>query len=195
MQYSAFNIFVWTQQRLQASDSASFLHCFVLKISKPLESEAALFVDVMLRRVAFMTEVAGLFLFFPACKSGILRTFLSDETVSMGFGITVCCSAWEKLLPSSQCLTFLPRLLSVQPLTQRCRFLAQTARQCEREISCWGDPSACCFLIVDNAFLKLFIGSKTLKSAAVSATDLAPELPTLVSCSCLLSYLSVYFNT
>lgn len=130
----------------------------------------------------------------PTCKSGILRT-LSDETVSMGFGIIMCFSAWEKLLPSSQCLTCLPRLLSVQPLTQRCRFLAQTARQCEREIRCWGDPSACCFLIVDNALLKLFIGSKTLKSAAVSATDLAPELPTLVSCSCLLSYLSVYFNT
>lgn len=39
---------------------------------------------------------------------------------------------------------------------------------------------------VDDALLKFFVNSETLKSAAVSAMHLAPKLPTLVSCSCLL---------
>lgn len=44
---------------------------------------------------------------------------------------------------------------------------------------------------VDNALLKFFINSKTLKSAAVSAMDLAPKLPALVSHSCVL-FIFVY---
>lgn len=45
---------------------------------------------------------------------------------------------------------------------------------------------------VDNALLKFFTNSKTLKSAAASAVDLAPKLPMLVSRSCLLLSLCVF---
>lgn len=43
--------------------------------------------------------------------------FLSDQPVSMGFGIVAGFFTWVKLLPGSQCLICSPPLLFVQPLT------------------------------------------------------------------------------
>lgn len=87
-------------------------------------------------------------------KSGILGRFLSDETVSFRFGIIVCFSTWEKLLPDSQCL----------PSSSLACFLFH---HCQKDVDFWhrllgnGNTKSVIqvhvFLVVDGALLKFLI--------------------------------------